>query len=141
MNASTNTPGNMLTLVRSNGPLRRLLAALAVSQIGDWLYNLALLAFVYDRTHSVTWTAVTTAARVLPIVVLCPFGGVLADRYDRRRVMIASDLGRGGSAVVRALGCVAGPPVLRAPSPPAASTAAAGAYPPCVAATLPRLVE
>ncbi len=34
---------------------RRLLAGLAVSQAGDWLYNLALLALVYERTGSSTW--------------------------------------------------------------------------------------
>ena len=33
----------------------------------------------------------TTAARVLPIVVFGPLGGVIADRYDRRRLMLASD--------------------------------------------------
>jgi MFS family permease len=131
----------MLTLVRRNRPLRRLLAALAVSQIGDWLYNLALLAFVYDRTHSVTWTAVTTAARVLPIVLLGPFGGVLADRYDRRWLMIASDVVRVAAMALLAAVAVAGLPVLFAPVLAALSTAAAAVYPPCVAATLPRLVE
>jgi MFS family permease len=141
MNASTNTPGTMLTLVRRNRPLRRLLAALAVSQIGDWLYNLALLAFVYDRTQSVTWTAVTTAARVLPMVLLGPFGGVLADRYDRRWLMIVSDLVRVGAMALLAVVAVAGLPVLFAPLLAAISTAAAAVYPPCVAATLPRLVE
>src|ERR1700730_8648590 len=140
MNASTNTPGNMLTLVRSNGPLRRLLAALAVSQIGDWLYNLALLAFVYDRTQSVTWTAVTTAARVLPMVLLGPFGGALAGRYDRRRLMIASDVVRVATMVLLAVVALAGLPVLFAPLLAAISTAASAVYPPCVAATVPRLV-
>jgi MFS family permease len=141
MDALTNTSGNMLTLVRNNRPLRRLLAALAVSQIGDWLYNLALLAFVYDRTHSVTWTAVTTAARVLPMVLLGPFGGVLADRYDRRRLMIASDVVRVATMVLLAVVAVAGLPVLFAPLLAAISTAASAVYPPSVAATLPRLVE
>src|ERR1700704_4637461 len=108
MDALTNTSGNMLTLVRNNRPLRRLLAALAVSQMGDWLYNLALLAFVYDRTQSVTWTAVTTAARVLPMVLLGPLGGVLADRYDRRRLMIASDVVRIGAMVLLAVVALAG---------------------------------
>src|SRR5258707_15609737 len=110
MDGSTNAP--MLTLVRRIRPLRRLLAALAVSQVGDWLYNLALLAFVYDRTHSVTWTAVTTAARVLPMVLLGPFGGILADRYDRRRLMIASDVLRVGAMVLLAVVALAGLPVL-----------------------------
>src|SRR5258705_3311921 len=130
MDASTNTPGTMLTLVRGNRPLRRLLAALAVSQVGDWLYNLALLAFVYDRTHSVTWTAVTTAARVLPIVLLGPFGGILADRYDRRRLMIASDVLRVSTMALLALVAVAGLPRPVAPPPAAASTAACTACTP-----------
>ncbi|MEN3308617.1 MAG: hypothetical protein V7603_4819 [Micromonosporaceae bacterium] len=127
-------------LVRRNRPLRRLLAALAVSQIGDWLYNLALVALVYDRTHSVAWTAVTTAARVVPMVVLGPFGGLLADRYDRRRLMIVADVLRVGSMTLLALVAAAGLPVLFAPVLAAVSTAASTVYPPAVAATLPRLV-
>src|SRR3954447_8506563 len=83
---------------------RRLLAALAASQLGDWLYNVALLELVFARTHSASWVAATTAARVLPIIVLGPLGGVVADRFDRRRVMIASDLARG--ALMGLLGIV-----------------------------------
>jgi MFS family permease len=132
--------GTMFMLVRRNRPLRRLLAALAVSQIGDWLYNLALVALVYDRTHSVAWTAVTTAARVVPMVVLGPFGGILADRYDRRRLMIVADVLRVGSMTLLALVAAAGLPVLFAPILAAVSTAASTVYPPAVAATLPRLV-
>ncbi|MEV6925822.1 MFS transporter [Dactylosporangium sp. NPDC051485] len=124
-----------------NATLRRLLAALAVSQLGDWLYNLALLAFVYDRTHSVTWTAVTTAARALPMVLLGPFGGVLADRYDRRRLMIASDVLRAGTMVLLAVVAAAGLPVVLAPVLAAVSTAASAVYPPSVAATVPRIVD
>ena len=54
---------------------RSLLAGLAVSQAGDWLYNLALVTLVYSRTHSALWAGVTTAARVVPIVALGPLGG------------------------------------------------------------------
>jgi len=120
--------------------LRRLLAALAVSQVGDWLYNLALLAFVYDRTHSVGWTAATTVARVLPVVVLGPFGGVLADRYDRRRLMIVSDLARLAFMALLALVAATGLPIVLAPVLAAAATAAGAAHPSAVAATMPRLV-
>ena len=56
-----------------------------MSSCGDWLYNVALLALVYERTGSATWVSLTTAARVVPVVALGPLGGVLADRYDRRR--------------------------------------------------------
>jgi MFS family permease len=96
---------------------------------------------VYDRTHSVTWTAVTTGARALPIVLCGPFGGVLADRYDRRRLMIASDAVRTVAMVLLAAVAMAGLPVLFAPLLAAISTAAASVYPPAVAATLPRLVH
>jgi MFS family permease len=125
--------------VLANRPLRRLLAALAVSQVGDWLYNLALIAFVFDRTHSVTWTAVTTAARVVPMVLLGPLGGVLADRYDRRRLMIASDVVRLATMLVLAVVAAAGLPILLAPVLAAISTAASSVYPSAVAATVPRM--
>ena len=46
-------------------PFRRLAAALATSQIGDWVYNVALLGVVYARTGSATWVALSTAARVV----------------------------------------------------------------------------
>ena len=62
---------------------RSLLAGLAVSQVGDWLYNLALVTMVYQRTGSAMWAGVATAARVVPIVVLGPLGGVVADRFGR----------------------------------------------------------
>jgi MFS family permease len=119
---------------------RRLLAALAVSQAGDWLYNLALLAVVFERTHSATWVALTTAARVAPILVGGPLGGVLADRFDRRRLMVASDVVR--AVCMLALAAVAGfdLPVVLAPALAALATAAGSPYPSCVAATTPRLV-
>ena len=118
----------------------RLLAALAVSQLGDWLYNLALLAYVEQRTHSVTWLAATTAARVLPIVVAGPLGGVVADRCDRRVVMIASDLVRAGAMAALTAVAVLGLPVVLAPALAALATLASAPYPPSVAATTPRLV-
>src|SRR4051795_8867480 len=93
----------------------RLLAALAISQAGDWLYNLALLAYVDERTHSGAWLGFTTAARILPIVVLGPLGGVVADRFDRRAVIIASDVVRAVLMVLLALVAVAGLPVVLVP--------------------------
>ena len=101
---------------------------------------MALLAFVYERTHSAMWLAVTTAARVVPIVVLGPLGGVLADRFDRRRIMIVSDLLRVALMLGLAVVAVAGLPVVLAPVFAALATAAAAPYPPCTAATTPRLV-
>lgn len=79
-----NAPAGTIRAALRYSAFRRLLSALAVSQIGDWLYNLALVVW-YDRTHSPLWAGVTTAARVVPIVVPGPLGGVVADRSDRPR--------------------------------------------------------
>jgi MFS family permease len=119
---------------------RRLLVALAVSQAGDWLYNVALLAFVYERTHSAGWVAATTVVRVVPIVVLGPLGGSLADRFDRRRVMVVSDLFRAGCMLGLVAVATAGLPVVFAPVLAALATAASAPYLPSAAATTPRLV-
>ena len=119
---------------------RRLLVALAVSQAGDWLYNVALLAFVYERTHSAGWVAATTAVRVVPVVLLGPVGGVLADRFDRRRVMVLSDLLRACCMLGLVAVATFGLPVLLAPVLAAAATAAGAPYPASTAATTPRLV-
>src|SRR5690349_20264273 len=127
-------------MARFPRPFRRLAAALAASQIGDWLYNVALLTIVYERTGSAAWVALTTAARVAPIVVLGPLGGVVADRYDRRRVMIVSDALRMGLMAALALVAAAGLPVVAAPLIAAAATAAGSPYMPAVGPTVPRLV-
>ena len=121
--------------------LRRLFTGLVVSQAGDWLYNLALLAFVYEHTGSSAWVGVTTAARILPEVVLGPLGGVLADRHDRRAVMIGSDILRAASMAALAVLALAGGPVVLAPVLAALCTAAGAAYPQCVVAVMPRLVD
>jgi predicted MFS family arabinose efflux permease len=121
-------------------PFHLLLTSLAVSSCGDWLYNVALLAFVYGRTHSATWLAITTSARVVPIVILGPIGGVLADRWDRRRLIIASDLSRAVMMIGLAIVAATAMPVALAALLAAVSTAAGIVQPPCVAACTPRLV-
>lgn len=119
--------------------LRLLLTGLAASQAGDWLYNLALLAFVFDRTHSSMWIGLTTAARIVPEVALGSLGGVLAGRLDRRTLMLGSDALRALAMAALVVIGVAHLPVVLAPAVAALSTAAGSAYPPCVVAVLPRL--
>ncbi len=121
-------------------PFHLILVSLAVSSCGDWLYNVALLAFVFQRTGSATSVALTTAGRVLPVVVLGPIGGVLADRYDRRRLMIASNIARASLMVALAGVAALGLPVILAPLLAAAATAIGVVEPPCIAASTARFV-
>lgn len=111
-----------------------------MSQIGDWLYNLALVTLVYSRTHSALWVGVTTAARAVPIVAMGPLGGAIADRFDRRRLMIACDAIRLALMLLLALVAVSHLPVLLAPVIAAAATVAGSPYMACASAVTPRLV-
>jgi MFS family permease len=135
-----NTPQGTIRAALGHTAFRRLLGGLAVSQIGDWLYNLALVTLVYSRTHSALWVGVTTAARVVPIAALGPLGGAIADRFDRRRLMIACDLIRLALMLLLALMTVAHLPILLAPVIAAAATVAGSPYMACASAVTPRLV-
>ena len=78
-------------------------------------------------------------AALLPEVVLGPFGGILADRLDRRRLMIGSKLIRAGTMATLAVVAVVHAPTVFVPILAAVCTAAGSAYAPCVVAILPRL--
>lgn len=136
----TNAPAGTIRAALRYPAFRRLLAGLAVSQIGDWLYNLALVALVYERTRSPLWAGITTAARVLPVVALGPLGGVIADRFDRQRLMVACDVIRLVLMAALALVAVSHLPIVVAPVIAAIATLAGSPYLPCAAATTPRLV-
>lgn len=71
---------------------RVLIGASAVSQVGDWLYNAALLGYVFSATHSGVWVGAATICRLLPYVLLGPLGGAVADRHPRRRVLVVGSL-------------------------------------------------
>lgn len=66
-----------------------------VSLVGSQLTGFALGVWVYDQTKSVSLLAIAQIAFAAPQVLLSPLAGVLADRWDRRTVMVLSDLGAG----------------------------------------------
>lgn len=119
---------------------RLLVAASSISQTGDWLYNVALLVWVYDATGSGGWVAFVTVARLVPYVVVGPFGGVVADRYERRRVLIVSDVLRAVLMFVLAAVTALDGPVAAAAALACLTTAVGTAYRPSVVAMLPEIV-
>ncbi len=82
-------------LFRRSPALARLLAGEFVSGIGDWLYLIAILVVVYAETSSPVLLGVVGAARILPYVLLSVPAGIVADRFDRRMVLLVTDVARG----------------------------------------------
>ncbi|MFE8604213.1 MFS transporter [Archangium violaceum] len=63
----------------------------AVSMVGSRVSRLALGIWLFQRTGAVTDFAMVALCDALPVLLLLPFTGVVADRYDRRRVMLWAD--------------------------------------------------
>ncbi len=64
----------------------------ALSATGTWFQNLAAALLVYRLTHSAFLLGVLNFCNFIPILVLAPWAGAVADRFDRRRVVIGSQL-------------------------------------------------
>ena len=64
-----------------------------ISVLGTGLTNFAMIVWVYNETHAVTQVALISFFLTVPGLLISPFAGALVDRWDRRRVMIASDFG------------------------------------------------
>ncbi|MGI0133005.1 MAG: MFS transporter, partial [Thermoplasmata archaeon] len=73
---------------------RRLWSAFALSVTGYAIGNTTLLWLVFDRTHDPYAIALLGIAGFVPVLLFGVFAGALADRYERRRLMITADLVR-----------------------------------------------
>ncbi len=62
----------------------------AISLIGTWMQRTAVGWLTWDLTQSGFWLGLVACADLLPAVVIGPLGGVLADRFDRLRIMMAA---------------------------------------------------
>src|SRR5690349_17998167 len=79
-----------------------------VSNVGTWLQAVAASIFVYELTHDVFMVGVLNFVSFLPIVLFSVYGGGLADRLDRRRIVIVTSAFSGLVALVLALMAFAG---------------------------------
>ncbi len=81
-------------VVRDNRGFRRLYAANAVSQVGDWFNVVALFSLLVELTGAGQAVALALLTRFIPTFLAGPAAGVLADRVSRRTILVASDLWR-----------------------------------------------
>ena len=84
-----------LNLLRTRPDFARLWLAQVISLLGDWFNTIVLAALVAEYSGG-SGLAVSgfLLARFLPPLIVGPFAGVLVDRFDRKRLLIFSDIGR-----------------------------------------------
>jgi MFS family permease len=119
---------------------RWLLTGLIVSTVGSWAYNVALIVFVFDRTGSANWLAATSLARFIPALLFSPYGGVIAEKVERRGLMIRLDVI--STLVMVGLALVSGldGPVVIALALAGCSSVIGSVYFPATAAMTPQVV-
>ena len=83
-------------------------AGQSVSMIGTWMQMTAQSWLVLTLTHSSTALGVTVALQAVPVLLLAPYGGVIADRVDKRRLMVALQIVMGLQALVLGLLVISG---------------------------------
>lgn len=74
---------------------RWLAGSTVVSLFGDTMYVIAITVVLLDGPDGAFWLSAGLLARLLPYVILGPLGGVVADRFDRRTVMVSLATFRG----------------------------------------------
>jgi MFS family permease len=87
---------------------RLLWAGGLISSLGSWLLTLAIPTHIFLVTGSLRATGLTVAAEYLPLLILGPVAGVFADRWDRRRLLIGTNLFCAGAVAVMLLGTAPG---------------------------------
>lgn len=113
-----------------------------VSQVGDGIHYLALTWLVLDLTGSGTALGTMLFASSIPVVLLAPFSGVLADLWDRKTIVVAMDVLRGLIILTLAFVLKAGyltMPVLYVAT--VFSSLCGVLFGPAISATVPGLVE
>jgi MFS family permease len=100
----------LLRSLRHSPNLRIYLAGHCVSVIGTWVQRVAQDWLVLQITHNATALGLSVAAQFLPLLLFGSYGGLLVDRLDRRRTVMATQTLSGllaiGLAVIALLGVV-----------------------------------
>ncbi len=130
---------SLLDLIRSNRNFRFLWFGQIVSQLGDWFNTVAVFALLYELTGSATAIALLMVLQILPVAIVGPAAGVVVDRFDRRKIMIAADIVR-GVAVLGLLFVRTPETVWFAYVVTATMVSASGFFEPARSATVPAIV-
>jgi MFS family permease len=123
-----------------NRDYRLLFSGLTISMSGSWAYNVALVVFVFNATHSPAWVAAASMARFLTALVTSPIGGLIADRVERVRLMVTLDMLALSFQTALAVVAALNGPVVLAIALAALTSVSTSSYDPAARATTPAVV-
>lgn len=86
-------------LIRENRDFRQLWIAAVISMLGEWFNTIALFFLILEYTGSEFLLGMLFTVRMAGFAILQPFIGLLADRYNRKTLMVASNLLQAGFAL------------------------------------------
>ena len=85
-----------VVLLQQNPNLRNIWIAQVISQLGDWFNTVALLGLLVDLTKNPASASLVLVTQILPSTLTGLFlSGAIADRFDRKKIMLTMDLLRG----------------------------------------------
>jgi hypothetical protein len=117
-----------------------LMGAFTTSAIGSWAYNVALAVWIFAETGSPGWVGAATICRFIPALLFSAYGGVIAERFERVRLMVVLDLLSLVVMLALAIEVALGAPVVLAIATAAMTSTIGTVYEPAVAAITPQLV-
>lgn len=84
----------VFNILRKEVRYQRLVTANFVSGIGDWFSSVAILSLLLQITGTGLAVGITLAARTLPFLFMGPIGGILADKMNKKVILMISDFAR-----------------------------------------------
>jgi MFS family permease len=132
--------GRAFREVFRNQALRRIELAWAGSIIGTWAYGIAVVVYAYEQGGA-TAVGIVGLVRWIAAAIASPFAALLGDRYDRRLVMVGSDLVRAGLIGLAAFAVYADAPAALVYAIAGLVGVAATAFRPAEAALIPSLAR
>ena len=88
-----------LELIMTNHAFRRLWSASVISMLGEWFNTIALFLLIFQYTESEFFLGLLFTMRMLCFAAFQPFGGLLADRLNRKTIMVWTNIIQVGLAL------------------------------------------
>ena len=131
---------SVVALLQRNPDFARLYLALLVAFAADWFATVALIGLVLEMTDSTAAASLILVLQMAPFLVATPIAGMLADRFDRRKLLVGANVAR-GIICIGLLLAVDGETVWIAFAVVAMLAFGAAFFEPTVSASLPNLVD